>query len=398
MQFKAIVQSIILRADNVKSFRFPRPADFTYKAGQYIMVTITRGENIQGKYFSLSSSPTENDFIEFTKSFSSSSETAESELSRALNKMKAGDCVEMSGPYGNFTFEGEYEKICMISRGIGITPLRSICKYCTDIKLDTNIILIYSNCIEKDTIFREDLEQMQKENNTLSIILTPDEPDANLIRNTVPDYMQRVFYTCGPAAAIQSITDSLKSLDVPEKEIKSENFIDVTPFVPSPPDIVKRMLEMANVGSSDIVYDIGCGDGRVLIAAVKDFGAKKAVGFEVISDLYNQALQEVKKQGLEDRISIVNDDIFNSRISEATVITIYLLPSTLEKLKPKLAAELNDGTRIVSHDFEIPGWHFKTFWGTLYSHMLYLYIVPDASIIHDERPSLVWKISFDNQL
>jgi tRNA A58 N-methylase Trm61 len=159
----------------------------------------------------------------------------------------------------------------------------------------------------------------------------------------------------------------------------------LAPFVPSHPDVVKRMLEMANVGSSDTVYDIGCGDGRILIAAVKDFGAKKAVGYEMREDLYKQALQEVKKQGLEDRISIINSDVFNGQISEATVVTLYLTTSGNDKLRHKLAAETTKGTRIISHDFKIPHWHLAKSENNG-GHMLYLYTIPDALAIRDERP------------
>ena len=109
------------------------------------------------------------------------------------------------------------------------------------------------------------------------------------------------------------------------------------------------------MGSSDTLFDVGCGDGRILIAAVKDFGAKKAVGFEMRDDLYRQAVQEVSRQGLEDRISIINNDVFTGNLSEATVITLYLTTTGNEKLKPKLAEGARQWTRIVSHDLSKAG-------------------------------------------
>lgn len=160
--------------------------------------------------------------------------------------------------------------------------------------------------------------------------------------------------------------------------------MSLAPFVSSPHDIVRRMLEVANVGGEDTVFDLGCGDGRILIAAVKDFGAKKAVGFEMREDLCKQALQEVKKQGLESRISIINSDIFAGNLSEATVITLYLTTSGNEKLRPKLVSESHRGTRIVSHDFEIIGWH-PSKKDNFYGHSIYLYTIPEALVVHEEK-------------
>ncbi len=166
----------------------------------------------------------------------------------------------------------------------------------------------------------------------------------------------------------------------------------LAPFVPSPIEIVKRMLQIAEVGSEDTVFDLGCGDGRILIAAVKDFGAKRAVGFEMREDLYKQALLQVKKQGLEDRISIANSNVLAGDISEATVITLYLTTYGNEKLKPKLGSEARQGTRIISHDFEFSKWHASK--SELYfAHTLYLYTIPEALTIHDEKPSLLKRLN-----
>jgi ferredoxin-NADP reductase len=229
MRFETTVKNIISRAYDVKSFRFPRPTDFTYEAGQFMKVTIRSGDNELGKYFSFSSSPTERDFIEFTKKLTGY------EYSNILDEMKVGGWAKIDGPYGSFTFRGEYDKVCLLSGGVGITPLRSICKYCTDMKLDVNIILIYANRTEKNIIFREDLELMQKQNENLKIVLTLDEPgegwngetgmiNADKIKKNVMDYATRVFYTCGPPGMIQATITLLKSLNIAEEQIKIENF------------------------------------------------------------------------------------------------------------------------------------------------------------------------------
>ena len=154
------------------------------------------------------------------------------------------------------------------------------------------------------------------------------------------------------------------------------------PFLSSPPEVVKRMLKVAEVGPGDIVCDLGCGDGRILIAAVEDFKAKEAVGYEIRDDVYKKALEEVAKANLQERIRIINSDFFQADLSRPSVITIYLNSSTNERLKQKLEKEASQGTRIVSHDFPMPGWRpmiEDTLQGDYASHTIHLYIVPAAS-------------------
>lgn len=222
------VTDIIQRTKNVKSFRFPLPASFTYKAGQFIFITIKSGENQLRKHFTISSSPTE-DFIEFTKKLT------ESEFSHALNRLQVGDWAKIEGPYGSFTFEGEFEKIGMLSGGIGITPLRSICRYCTDMQLNTKITLLYACPREKDLVFGGEFEKMQEQNENLKITFTVDEPtegwtgytgriDAHMIKKEIPDYPERIFYMCGPPAMVDAMEKLLKELGVPQDHIRKENF------------------------------------------------------------------------------------------------------------------------------------------------------------------------------
>lgn len=124
-------------------------------------------------------------------------------------------------------------------------------------------------------------------------------------------------------------------------------------FVPTPPEVVKAMLEVAAVGKNDIVYDLGSGDGRIPIAAVKDFGALRAVGIDIDAQRIREANDNLKAAGVGDRVRFLNQDLFATNISEATVVTLYLLPSLNLKLLPKLKAELRPGTRIVSHSFDM---------------------------------------------
>lgn len=153
--------------------------------------------------------------------------------------------------------------------------------------------------------------------------------------------------------------------------------LSLAPFVPSRPEVVQRMLEVSKVNSQDVVLDLGCGDGRIPLSAIKNFDARKAIGYEVRKDLFKQALEEIANQNLQNKITLLNLDLMQADISEATVITLYLTTSGNNRLKPKLFNEAKRGTRIVSHDFQIKGWHpciKENFQG----HTIYLYLVPDA--------------------
>jgi hypothetical protein len=129
------------------------------------------------------------------------------------------------------------------------------------------------------------------------------------------------------------------------------------PYVPTLPETVKKMLEIAQVGPEDTVFDLGSGNGRMLITAVEEFRAKRAVGYEIREKLYKATLSKINDLGLKDRVNVVNGDLFEANLFEATVITLYLSSLANEKLKPKLEKEAKLGTRVISHGFEIPGWH-----------------------------------------
>jgi len=132
----------------------------------------------------------------------------------------------------------------------------------------------------------------------------------------------------------------------------------LVPYVPTPYEVVREMLRLAKVGKDDVVFDLGCGDGRILITAAREFGAR-AVGIELRKDLVEQCIKNVREAGLEDRILVIEGDFFDFDLSEATVVTLYLLTTVNEKLRPKLERELRPGARVVSHDFEIVGWKPK---------------------------------------
>ena len=121
-------------------------------------------------------------------------------------------------------------------------------------------------------------------------------------------------------------------------------------FVPTPPEVVATMLKLAGVTSKDVVYDLGCGDGQIVTAAARDFGAT-AVGIDIDPVRVKEATERITKAGVQNKVKILNEDLFTADISQATVVTLYLLQTLNEKLIPKLNKELKPGTRIVSQTF-----------------------------------------------
>ena len=150
----------------------------------------------------------------------------------------------------------------------------------------------------------------------------------------------------------------------------------LAPYVPTPDAVVERMLEAAEVTEKDVVYDLGSGDGRILFTAAERFGAK-AVGIEINETLCEQTELRTKQLGLEDKVSVQQEDVFAVDLSPATVVTVYLLSSSNDKLKPKLEAELAEGARVVSHDFQFRGWlpekTVEASGGSPRKHQIYVY-------------------------
>ena len=129
----------------------------------------------------------------------------------------------------------------------------------------------------------------------------------------------------------------------------------IAPFVASPLPVIRRMLVLAELKPGEVLYDLGAGDGRAVIMAAQEFGAR-AVGIELREDLAKKALQTVYQLGLQDRVTILHSNLFDVDISPADVVFLYLTTSANEKVKPKLEAELKPGARVISHDYEIIGW------------------------------------------
>jgi hypothetical protein len=160
---------------------------------------------------------------------------------------------------------------------------------------------------------------------------------------------------------------------------------DAGPYVPSPQSVVADMLRYADVGPGDFLIDLGSGDGRIVLTAAKVFGAR-GFGVEIKEDLVKRANEAAQKEGVADRVKFMKADLFKTDISQASVITMYLLPDTVNLLKNKFLTELKPGTRIVSHDYGLTDWipekyvqmdlEDKVQISGVTTTLIYLYIVP----------------------
>ncbi|WP_103028884.1 SAM-dependent methyltransferase [Salinibacter altiplanensis] len=157
----------------------------------------------------------------------------------------------------------------------------------------------------------------------------------------------------GPRSGHAQQEDTTESTTLPELT-PPEQESDV-PYVPTPEPVVDRMLELANVDETDIVYDLGSGDGRIVIRAARTYGAR-GVGIEIDPARVEEARKNAQKAGVSDLVEFRQGDLFASKISDATVVTLYLLPSVNQKLRPILFEQLSPGTPVVSHDFDMGQW------------------------------------------
>lgn len=162
----------------------------------------------------------------------------------------------------------------------------------------------------------------------------------------------------------------------------------IVPFVPTPQDVVERMLALAQVKKGDVVYDLGSGDGRIVITAAKKYGVK-AVGFEIDPDLLRQSRESIRKEGLEKLAEIREQDILTVDLNAATVVTMYLLPEVNLRLRPNVLRQLKPGSRVVSHDFDMGDWkplkveHIKDSSG--WDHTIYLWRIEKQAGNRDYR-------------
>jgi ferredoxin-NADP reductase len=227
-ELKVKIKEIIQRTPNVKSVRVAiEKPDF--KAGQFLNACFIREKQCR-RYLSISSYPTEKGYIEFTKKIT------ESDFSKMIQSVKPGEIIEVQYPFGKFTLDDPKAKVAFLSGGIGITPIRSICKYVVDTNLGTDMALVYANRSIEDIVFRQDFEQMEKVYSKLKVAHVLYEPtpgfkctvgliNAQVIKDEVPDYSERKFYICGPPLMVVAMEKILsQELGLPEEKIIKEQF------------------------------------------------------------------------------------------------------------------------------------------------------------------------------
>ena len=164
-----------------------------------------------------------------------------------------------------------------------------------------------------------------------------------------------LFSLLGAGGAHAQLPDSLPTSEQADDLIKAPMPDSDVPYVPTPQDVVEKMLEMAGVTEDDLVYDLGSGDGRIVITAAQKYGAR-GVGIDIDPQRIREARKNAKEAGVTDLVEFRQGDLFETDLSDATAVTLYLLPSLNVKLRPKLFEELEPGTPIVSHDFDMGAW------------------------------------------
>ena len=151
--------------------------------------------------------------------------------------------------------------------------------------------------------------------------------------------------------------------------------------MPTPETVVEEMLRMADVNKDDVLYDLGCGDGRIVVTAAREFGTR-GVGVDVNPERIKESTALARDAGVSDRVKFIEGNIFDTDLHEATVVTLYLLPRVNLRLRPKLLDELKPGTRIVSHNYDMGDWKpekVRRMQGPRGEHTIFYWVVPDPA-------------------
>ncbi len=223
---------VIQRTPSVKTFRLDTQGhEIDYRSGQFFFLTIKINEKEANHHVTISSSPTEKGYIEFTKRITAH------DFSQALNVLKPGEWAHVRGPSGYFTLGETPQKLGFLSGGIGITPIRSMLRYIVDKDLNWDIVLLYGNSSYEEIVFREELERISRAKPSIRIehILSGPEfpPDwkgkkgyinKDLITEQIPDYRDRLFYISGPPKMVVTLEEQLYALNLPREQIKRDSF------------------------------------------------------------------------------------------------------------------------------------------------------------------------------
>lgn len=147
------------------------------------------------------------------------------------------------------------------------------------------------------------------------------------------------------------------------------------PYVPTPPEVVEAMLKLGKVSPGDVHYDLGCGDGRIVVAAVKKFGATRATGYDIDPERIKKTNENAETAGVKNKTKFILRNLFEADFQDASIVTLYLLPDVNLKLRPKLLKDLKVGSRIVSHQFDMSDWE------------------PDKKVTMDWRTIYMWTVT-----
>jgi SAM-dependent methyltransferase len=184
----------------------------------------------------------------------------------------------------------------------------------------------------------------------------PPEGESRASTPAVTSAAPAVSPPAAPAAPVPAATEPVAAADAGET---MERTPDIE-YVPTPQNVVDKMLEVAKVGKTDVLYDLGCGDGRIVVTAAKKFGVK-AFGFDLDPQRIKESKENAKKAGVENLVTFEQKDIFKVDLSPASVVTLYLLPELNVRLIPQLE-KLKAGSRIVAHDFDMEGVQWEKWW------------------------------------
>jgi ribosomal protein L11 methylase PrmA len=169
---------------------------------------------------------------------------------------------------------------------------------------------------------------------------------------------QTITYRLDPGMAYSFRNNEDGHLELYEGSHSRTDAPDLAPYVPTPMVVVEKMLDMARVTKGDILYDLGCGDGRIVITAAKKYGIR-GVGIDLDPERIKESEAYAKQAGVEDLVEFRLQDVMKSDISEATVVTLYLLPESNALLRPILEKQLKDGSRVISHNYHMPDWQAR---------------------------------------
>ncbi|APV43724.1 Ferredoxin-NADP reductase [Dehalogenimonas formicexedens] len=231
-QFDSEFTDIIQRTPSVKSFHLPiHIQNAPYKPGQFFFLTIKINGQEAVHHFTISSSPTDQGYIEFTKRITPH------EFSQALDNMSPGDWAHLQGPAGEFVLPSEGSKIAFLTGGIGITPVRSMLRYISHQKLNYDVVLLYGNGSAEEIVFRDELEEIVRSNHSIRVVHVLSGPNIppdwtgktgfinkDLVMELVPDYMDRLFYMSGPPKMVMILVEQISALKVPQEHIFRDSF------------------------------------------------------------------------------------------------------------------------------------------------------------------------------